>query len=148
MLKKSLVETTLEEWDDTFAINLKGPWFCSIKAAGLMSKGGVIINITDAGTSKTWINYQTYILSKAGLELLTRLLARSLAPNIRVNAIAPGLILRPSLMDQGEWDGLIKKLPLRKSGTSRQIVEAVVFLVKNEYITGQTLVVDGGYQLI
>lgn len=113
-----------------------------------MRSGGVIINITDAGAGRTWTGFPAYTVSKAGLETLTRVLARALAPAIRVNAIAPGLILPAEEMDESEWLRLIKQLPLQAQGSTSAIVQAVKFLVENEYITGQILAVDGGYQLL
>jgi pteridine reductase len=89
-----------------------------------------------------------YLLSKSALESLTRLLARRLAPEIRVNAVAPGLILPGEGTSAEEWQRLIARLPLQQQGDPQSVVDAVLFLLDNEHITGQTIVVDGGYQLL
>ena len=80
--------------------------------------------------------------------MLTRLLAKTLAPAIRVNAVAPGLILQGSDVTGEDWERLIRRVPMRQAGNVQQVVQAVEFLVENEYITGQTIVIDGGYQLV
>ncbi len=136
-----------DDWDAALALNLRAPWLCARQAAPLMSPGSSIINITDAGISRVWTGYPAYAVSKAGLEMLTRLLAKTLAPGIRVNAVAPGLVLPAPDLPPQEWDRLVQRLPLRRSGQVDNLVQAVVFLLENEYITGQTIVVDGGYQL-
>jgi pteridine reductase len=149
MLQKNLLDLSVLEWDDTLNLNLRAPWLCSVEAANKMGDaGGVIINITDSGTRQVWSSYAAYIVSKSGLEMLTRLLARTLAPHVRVNGIAPGLILPSNEIDPARWQTLVDHLPLKKSGTPKQIASAVLHLVTNDFITGETLVVDGGYQLI
>ncbi len=149
MVHGNLSQLTIPVWDAIMALNLRAPWLCSQYAARLMqNSGGVIINISDSGSRKTWTGYSAYIISKAGLEVLTRLLARTLAPTIRVNAVAPGLILPPESMPDEDWQRLIKRLPAQKAGVPDDVVSAVLFLIRNAYLTGQILVVDGGYQLI
>lgn len=149
MQRGDLRELTVAEWDDTLDLNLRAPWLCAQHAARLMQAlGGVIINLSDTGASKTWSGFPAYTISKAGLEVLTRLLARSLAPNIRVNCIAPGLILPSSETDPADWQRLVERLPAKHPGTPQDVVQAVLFLIHNQYITGETLVVDGGYQLV
>ncbi len=113
-----------------------------------MTEGGLIVNVTDIGAQKAWSRYPSYTVSKAGLESLTKLLARSLAPAIRVNAIAPGLVLPSDVVTPEKWNKLIEKLPLKRAATLDEITSSLEFLIKNEYITGQTIVVDGGYSLI
>lgn len=137
------------EWDDTLALNLRAPWLCAQAAAELMQgRDGAIINLSDSGARKTWTGFPTYTISKAGLEVLTRLLARSLAPKISVNAVAPGLILPSEGTSADDWQRLVQRSPVKRQGTPHDVVQAVIFLIKNRYITGETLVVDGGYQLI
>jgi len=149
MTRGNLRDLSVSEWDTTMALNLRAPWLCARHAARLMQhSGGVIINISDSGTRKTWTGYSAYIISKTGLEVLTRLLARTLAPEIRVNAVAPGLILPPEEMPAEDWQRLVKRLPVEKAGNPGDIVSAVLFLIRSNYLTGQTIVVDGGYQLI
>ncbi len=149
MPRANLLEISPEEWDATLALNLRAPLFCAQAAARRMGgQGGVIINISDAGAHKTWTGYPAYTVSKAGLETLTRLLARALAPDIRVNAIAPGLILPSEQTGSEDWQRLVQRLPVKHAGSPRDVARAVVFLLQNEYITGQTLVIDGGYQIL
>ena len=149
MNRGNLRDLSVPEWDATLALNLRAPWLCAQHAARLMQPtGGVIINISDSGTRKTWTGYSAYIISKSGLEVLTRLLARTLAPAIRVNAVAPGLILPPEDMPVEDWQRLVKRLPAAGAGNPGDIVSTVLFLIRNNYLTGQTIVVDGGYQLI
>ncbi len=144
-----LNEMTSEAWDDLFTLNLRAPWLCGREAAHLMmEEGGVIINITDSGAGKTWTRYPAYSISKEALETLTRLQARTLAPNIRVNAVAPGLVLPAEGFPADEWQRLNQRVPLRQPVNAESIAESVLFLISNSDITGQTLVVDGGYQLL
>ncbi len=143
------VETlTLENWDTSLDLNLRAPFLLSQECARKMSKGGLIVNITDVGAQKAWSRYPSYTVSKAALESLTRLLARALAPNIRVNAIAPGFVLPSDIVSEEEWQRLIKRIPLKRPARPEEVASALEFLLKNEYITGQTIVVDGGYSLV
>jgi len=141
-------ELELRDWDFALDLNLRAPFLLAQQAARRMTSGGLIVYITDIGAQKAWSRYPSYTVSKAGLESLTKLLARSLAPDIRVNAIAPGLVLRSETMTQEQWDKLVEKLPLKRAATLDEITSALEFLVNNKYITGQTIVVDGGYSLI
>jgi pteridine reductase len=136
------------DWDATLALNLRAPWLCAREAARRMPTGGVVINISDIGTHKTWSRFPAYVVSKAGLEMLTRLLAKTLAPAVRVNTVAPGLVLPGPDQDEAEWARLVNRLPLRKAGSPEDVARTVRFLVENQTITGETIVVDGGYQLV
>src|SRR5450759_4340995 len=148
MPRSDIRTLSVDAWDATLALNLRAPFLCSQEAAHLMAgTGGSIINLSDAGLSRPWTSYPDYQVSKSGLEMLTRLLARALAPAIRVNAIAPGLILENEAVEPEEWARLVDRLPVKRSGDPQEIGQALVFLIENEYITGQTIVVDGGYQL-
>ena len=138
----------VDDWDATLALNLRAPWLCAREAARRMEEGGVIINLTDSGARKTWTSFAAYAVSKAGLETLTRLLAKTLAPKVRVNAVAPGFILPAEAQDKAEWVRLVERLPLRQAGSPVDVAKTVRFLVENQYITGETIVVDGGYQLV
>jgi pteridine reductase len=139
---------SIENWDISLDLNLRAPFFLAQECASKMTDGGLIINITDVGAQKTWSRYPSYTVSKAALESLTRILARALAPKIRVNAIAPGFVLQSDIVSPEEWDKLIRRVPLQRPARSEEITSALEFLLKNEYITGQTIVVDGGYSLI
>ncbi|HEX9014244.1 MAG TPA: SDR family oxidoreductase [Anaerolineaceae bacterium] len=148
MPRQNLREVTAEEWDAVLDLNLRAPFLCAQQAARRMPAGGVIINISDSGAGKVWTGYPAYAVSKSGLEMLTRLLARSLAPSIRVNAVAPGLILPGAETSPEDWERITARVPLHKPGSPEDVAWAVAFLVQNGYITGQTIVVDGGYQLV
>ena len=142
------MDVSLEEWGGMLDLNLRAPFLCAQQAAHRMNAGGLIVNITDIGASKTWSRFPVYTVSKAGLETLTRVMARALAPTIRVNAIAPGLVSRSNLIPPDEWEKLSKKVPLGRPATPEEIASALDYLIENEYVTGQTIVVDGGYALI
>ena len=139
---------TIETWDTTLDLNLRAPFLLAQECANKMVDGGLIVNITDVGAQKAWSRYPSYTVSKAALESLTRILARALAPKIRVNAIAPGLVLQSDIVSDEEWQRLINRVPLKRAARTEEIAAALEFLLKNEYITGQTIVVDGGYSLI
>jgi pteridine reductase len=139
---------SLENWDTTLDLNLRAPFLLGQEASKKMTAGGLIVNITDIGAQKSWSRYPSYTVSKAALESLTRILARAFAPEIRVNAIAPGFVLQSDIVPAEEWERLIKRVPLKRPARTEEIASALEFLVNNEYVTGQTLVVDGGYSLV
>ncbi len=140
-------ELDLRDWDSAIDLNLRAPFLISQHAAKRMTNG-LIVNITDIGANKAWSRYPSYTVSKAGLESLTKILARAFAPNIRVNAIAPGLVLPSDVVNEETWNKLVDKLPLKRAATLDELTMTLEFLIKNEYITGQTIAVDGGYSLI
>ncbi len=136
------------EWDATLDLNLRAPFLMAQRAAERMAQGGLIVNVTDAGAAKAWSGFPAYAVSKAGLESLTRLLAKAYAPKIRVNAIAPGLVLPSEEVTSQEWERLINRLPLKHAVPPEDVAGALEFLLKNQSITGQTIIVDGGYALL
>jgi pteridine reductase len=139
---------SLENWDTALDLNLRAPFLLAQACASKMTDGGLIVNITDVGAQKAWSRYPSYTVSKAALESLTKILARALAPKIRVNAIAPGFVLQSDIVPAEEWERLIGRIPLKRPARTEEITSALEFLLKNEYVTGQTIVVDGGYSLI
>jgi pteridine reductase len=143
------VETlSLETWNTTLDLNLRAPFLLAQGCAKKMGDNGLIVNITDVGAQKSWSRYPSYTVSKAALESLTKILARALAPKIRVNAIAPGFVLQSDIVSAKEYERLIDRVPLKRPARTEEITSALEFLLKNEYITGQTIIVDGGYSLI
>jgi pteridine reductase len=139
---------SVENWDASLDLNLRAPFLLAQECAKKMTDGGLIVNITDVGAQKAWSKYPSYTVSKAALESLTKILARALAPKIRVNAIAPGFVLQSSIVPAEEWERLIGRIPLKRPARTEEITSALEFLLRNEYVTGQTIVVDGGYSLI
>ena len=138
----------VENWDAALDLNLRAPFLCAQQASRRMKRGGLIVNVSDIGAEKAWSRFPSYIVSKAALESLTKVLARSLAPTVRVNAIAPGLVLKSENVTGDEWERLVNRLPLKRSASTEEVASALEFLLKNEYITGQTIAVDGGYSLL
>ena len=139
---------SIENWDTSLDLNLRAPFLLAQECAKKMTDGGLMVNISDVGAQKAWSRYPSYTVSKAALESLTKILARGFAPKIRVNAIAPGFVLQSDIVSDEEWLRLINRIPLKRPARTEEIASALEFLLKNEYITGQTIVVDGGYSLI
>ena len=146
---KKITETKFSEWNDIFGINLRAPWFCSVCAAELMesTSDGIIINIADSGATKNWTKNAAYGISKNALINLTKVLAKSLAPHIRVNSISPGLILPSDDMKPDQWHFLIRRSLLKREGTMDDLLRALDFILDSPYLTGADIVVDGGYRL-
>jgi NAD(P)-dependent dehydrogenase (short-subunit alcohol dehydrogenase family) len=141
-------ELTGEQWDRILDVNLKSQFLCSQAATPLLrgSGNGRIVNFASLGGLLAWPAYTHYCVSKAGVIMLTRCLARALAPEITVNAIAPGTISFPG--DPPELaEDFIRRAPLGRTGGPEDIEEAVVFLAKSPFVTGQVIVVDGGRTL-
>jgi len=147
-LETRFSETTEASWDSSLDTNLKAPFFCAQAAAPFLEKSGkgVVINFADIGGLLGWKNFLPHSVSKAGVVMMTRILAKELAPMVRVNAIAPGTITMPG--DPPEWEAdFIQRAPLKRSGRPQEITDAVMYLVQAEFVTGQLLVVDGGRTL-
>jgi NAD(P)-dependent dehydrogenase (short-subunit alcohol dehydrogenase family) len=143
-----LEELTEEQWDTILDANLKSQFLCSQTAAPMLRRSGHgrIINFASLGGLLAWPAYTHYCVSKAGVIMLTRCLARALAPEITVNAIAPGTISFPGDATEIAED-FVQRAPLRRTGGPEDIDEAVVFLARSPFITGQVIVVDGGRTL-
>jgi NAD(P)-dependent dehydrogenase (short-subunit alcohol dehydrogenase family) len=147
-LETKFGETSEAVWDASLDSNLKAPFFCSQTAAPhlVQSGRGVIINFSDIGGLLGWREFLPHSISKAGVIVLTRILAKDLAPKVRVNAIAPGTISMPGDLPQLEAD-YIRRAPLRRTGRPEEVADAVMYLITAEFITGQVLVLDGGRTL-
>ncbi|HXX85610.1 MAG TPA: pteridine reductase [Casimicrobiaceae bacterium] len=141
-------EITVDQWEDLIGTNLRAPLFLAQAAASALKKTqGVIVNITDIHAEFPLKNYVVYSIAKAGLVGLTRSLARELAPEVRVNAVAPGPILWPDdeAFDELSRQRIISHTPLKREGTPEDIAKAVHFLLAEAtYVTGETINVDGG----
>ena len=140
----------VEDWDHVMAVNLRAPFVCSQHAARLMLEGGggVIINIADVAGRTPWINYPDHSVANAGLLMLTRVLAKALAPRIRVNAVVPGPVLKPDHMAPERWLALAAALPLLRTGRPENVARTVLALIDNDFVTGAAWDVDGGDSLL
>ena len=136
-------QLTDEQWDGILDTNLKSQFLCSQAAVSLLRRngGGRIINISSLGGLLAWPGYTHYCVSKAGSIMLTRCLARALAPDILVNSVAPGTI---QFAGEAPDEDYIRRVPLHRTGTGDDIAEAVLFLCTADFITGQVIPVDGG----
>lgn len=139
-------DVTLEVWDDILNLNLRAPFFLAQQAAPhLAARNGTVVNIADLGGLEPWRNYPAHSVSKAGLVMLTKVLALALAPEVTVNAIAPGTVLLPEDYDDMRRAFLADTTPLQRLGTPSDAVEAMLYLVERApFVTGEILVVDGG----
>ena len=140
-----------EDWDRILGVNLKGTFFCAQAAARLMRrrKRGRIINISSLGGIQAWPGHMHYCASKAGVIMLTRCLAKALAPYIRVNSVAPGTILFPGEKRTRFIASVLRSTPLKRAGRPEDIAQMVLFLATaGEFITGQVFVVDGGKSIL
>lgn len=151
--KRTLLEVSLEEWQQTLDVNLTGPFLCTQAAAALMREntipGGVIINICDRGVDGPWPEYAHHGVSKAALWALTQVSALSLGPDIRVNAIVPGPVMKPAgrNMSDEAWADVGDTLPLERTGSAEDVARAVVYLVHEDFVSGALLHVNGGEHL-
>jgi pteridine reductase len=138
-------EVTPAAWDAMFAINLRAPFFAAQAAARAMGeRGGAIVNIADLAAFETWPAYVPHGITKAGVVQMTRALARALAPRVRVNAIAPGVVLLPDAWDGGASDRLRSTTPLARHGSPDDVAHAMLYLLEADFVTGETILVDGG----
>lgn len=145
MIRSELDDITPDQWDDTFALNLRAPFFCARAAARAMGdRGGVIVNLADLAGIETWPAYAAHGISKAGVIHMTRVLARILAPRVRVNAIAPGAVLLPETWSADDAAHLERTTPLHRLGSPTDVAHAMLYLIEADYVTGDLLVVDGG----
>jgi NAD(P)-dependent dehydrogenase (short-subunit alcohol dehydrogenase family) len=149
--RQTLMAASLAEWHNTLMINLTAPFLCAQSAARLMlaqESGGAIINIADLSAFRNWRAYALHGVSKAALVKLTEAFALELGSKVRVNAIAPGPVLRDEGNSPEAWQQIGERLPIGTTGHPNDVAEAVVFLAAQPFITGVTLRVDGGEYLL
>ena len=145
MVRTPFGETTAEQWDDMMALNLRAPFLLTQAAAhALAASRGCVVNIADLAAFESWPAYVPHGISKAGVVHMTRALARVMAPAVRVNAVAPGAVLLPDEWGAESARRLEDTTPLRRLGSAEDVAQAVLYLVDAEYVTGETIVVDGG----
>jgi pteridine reductase len=146
MHRLSFEDTTPDQWDAIFNLNLRSLFFCSRGAApSLRHARGKIVNLADLAGLEPWPGFAAHSISKAGVVMLTKVLARSLAPEVTVNAIAPGAVLVPEDYSAEERDRLARSTPLRRLGSPSDAIAALLYLLEGgDFVTGEVLVVDGG----
>lgn len=144
-VRHDLLAATTEEWDMVMAVNLRAPFLLVRETAGLLrAAAGTVVNIVDLAALQPWTSHPAHSVAKAGLLHLTRVMARRLAPEVRVNAIAPGHVLPPEYFDEAMTERAREQVPLGRIGTPGDVVEAVRYLAGANYVTGEVIVVDGG----
>lgn len=149
---KSVADSDEAVWDDLMGSNLKAPFFLAQGfAQALTDSNGCIINIVDIHSQRPLKGYPVYSAAKAGLAMMTQALAKELAPEIRVNGVSPGPILLPegdnAIENKSATQNLMEKTPLQRMGCPDDIADTVLFLAKQNFITGQIIAVDGGKSL-
>jgi pteridine reductase len=146
MQRLSFEDTTPAQYDAALDLNLRAVFFCTQGAApALRSARGKVVNIADLSGLQAWPGFAAHSVSKAGVVMLTRVLARALAPEVTVNAIAPGAVLVPEEYDVEERERLARTTPLRRLGTPADATAALLYLLESgDFVTGEVLVVDGG----
>ena len=144
-----LAHAQLDDWQELFGSNVKAPYFLSkALSTELTNRQGCIINIVDIHADKPLAEHSIYCMAKAALQMMTKALARELAPAVRVNGIAPGAILWPSqALDDADKDMVLQQVPLARLGEASDIANTLLFLAQAPYITGQIVAVDGGRSL-
>jgi pteridine reductase len=146
MERVGVANVTVQHWNDVINLNLRAPFFVAQRAAPhLAAVHGTIVNIADLGGLEPWPNYAVHSISKAGMIMLTKVLATALAPDVTVNAIAPGTVLVPEDYDAEKRAFLSATTPLQRLGTPADAVNALLYLIERaDFVTGETVVVDGG----
>jgi len=163
MVRTPFGEVTPKQWDDIMALNLRAPFFLAQAAAPLLRAArcsrsrhvpraapllraarGVIVNIADLAAFETWPGYVPHGISKSGVVHLTRSLARVMAPEVRVAGIAPGTVLLPDNWNEASAEHLRATTPLERSGSPADVTSTVLFILDSDYLTGETIIVDGG----
>lgn len=145
MERTPLGEVTASQWDAMMALNLRAPFLLAQSAATHLAKAhGAIVNIADLAAFETWPAYIPHGISKSGIVYMTRALARTLAPNVRVNGVAPGAVMLPEGWAEEDAAKLRNSTPLARLGSPEDVVAAMLYLLSADYVTGETLIVDGG----
>jgi pteridine reductase len=145
MLRTPVGTVTADDWDAMFALNTRAPFFLAQRAApALRVTQGSIVNIADLAAFESWPAYVPHGMTKAALVQMTRALARALAPGLRVNAVAPGVVLLPEGWTEADAEHLRSTTPLGRLGTPEDVAQAVLYLLEAQFVTGEVIRVDGG----
>jgi pteridine reductase len=145
MMRTPVGEVRVADWDAMFALNVRAPFFLSQRAApALAASRGSIVNIADLAAFESWPAYVPHGMTKAAIVQMTHALARALAPGVRVNAVAPGVVLLPEGWSAEDAEHLRASTPLARLGAPEDVAQAVVYLLEAEYVTGEVIRVDGG----
>ena len=145
MVRTPFGEVTPEQWDEIMALNIRAPFFLAQAAAPHLKRArGVLVNIADLAAFETWPGYLPHGLSKSGMVYLTKSLARVMAPEVRVAGIAPGTVLLPDSWETESAEHLRATTPLERQGSPEDVTRTVLFILDSDYLTGETIVVDGG----
>ena len=145
MLRTPVGTVSEGDWDAMYALNVRAPFFLTQRAApALRSARGSVVNIADLAAFETWTGYVPHGMTKAAVVQMTRALAHALAPEVRVNAVAPGVVLLPDGFDEAQAEHLRCTTPLQRIGTPEDVAAAVVYLLRAEFVTGEIIRVDGG----
>jgi pteridine reductase len=145
MLRTPFGETTASQWDEIMGLNLRAPFLLTQAFAPMLREArGVVVNIADLAAFETWPAYIPHGISKSGVVHLTQSLARVLAPEVRVAGVAPGTVLLPDNWDEASAEHLIETTPLHRNGSPDDVTRTVLFILDSDYLTGETIIVDGG----
>jgi len=140
-----LADISSETWDNLLATNLRAPFLLSQRLGlAMRASGGHIVNIGDSAGIRPYRGYLPYLVSKAGLIYMTKVLALELAPEVQVNCVCPGAVLLPEHTGAAEANALREAIPLQRLGTPEEIARAVLYFMESEFTTGSILMVDGG----
>ncbi|MDB4914258.1 MAG: short-chain dehydrogenase/reductase [Gemmatimonadetes bacterium] len=145
MLRTPIGQVTATEWEDMNALNVRAPFFLTQRAApALKTSKGCVVNIADMAAFETWTGYVPHGMTKAAVVQMTRAMAHALAPDIRVNGVAPGVVMLPDEFDEKGAEHLRRTTPLQRFGTADDVAQAVVYLLQADFVTGEIIRVDGG----
>lgn len=147
MEKSPIGATTAAQFDEIVALNLRAPFLLAQAASRVMRAGSVVVNIADHMAEEPWPDYAVHGVAKSGVVALTRHLAAALAPDIRVNAVAPGFVLAPPGFPEAAAQRFAAETPLKRLGSPSDVAHAVRYLIDAEFVTGETVHVDGGRRL-
>jgi NAD(P)-dependent dehydrogenase (short-subunit alcohol dehydrogenase family) len=146
----NVLDMTAEAWQSVLDLNLSGPFYCAQQAArSMLERGaGAIINVADLSALRPWARYPAHSVSKAGLLMLTQVLAKALAPTIRVNALALGPVLKPEDWTEARWQSVADHTLLKHPGSGYDVARAALFILQSDFMTGTTLTLDGGRLIV